>query len=109
MYHYFEKMPKISTYSDTYIFIKEGEREKERENHLRRKHRYVLYIDILLINRCPAEAGLQVKVEGTATSDAVCENATDVPSSGESTSPPPVDKDKNVTHPIEPGSCIYIR
>lgn len=56
--------------------------------------------------QCPAEAGLQVKVEGTATSDAVCENATDVPSSGESTSPPPVDKDKNVTHPIEPESPV---
>eukprot|EP00105_Crassostrea_gigas_P031270 XP_011453911.1 PREDICTED: uncharacterized protein LOC105346862 [Crassostrea gigas] len=52
--------------------------------------------------QCPVEAGLQVKVEGTATSDAVCENATAVPTSGESTSPLPVDKDKNVTHPIEP-------
>lgn len=56
--------------------------------------------------QCPAEAGLQVKVEGTATSDAVCENTTDVPSSGESTSPHPIDKDKNVTHPIEPDSPV---
>lgn len=49
-----------------------------------------------------------MKVEGTATSDAVCENTTDVPSTGESTSPSPIDKDKTVTHPIEPGSCKYI-
>lgn len=56
--------------------------------------------------QCPAEAGLKVKVEGTATTDAMCENRTDVLSSGESTSPPPIDKDKNVTHPIEPESPV---
>lgn len=52
---------------------------------------------------CAAEAGLRVKVEGTATSDAVCENATDVPSSREITSYPPIDEivTNNVTHPTE--------
>lgn len=44
-----------------------------------------------------------MKVEGTATSDAVCENATDVPSSREITSYPPIDEivTNNVTHPTE--------
>lgn len=56
---------------------------------------------------CAAEVGLRVKVEGTATSDAVCENATDVPSSREITSYPPIDEivTNNVTYPTdeEPG------
>lgn len=52
---------------------------------------------------CAAEAGLRVKVEGTATSDAVCDNATNVPSSMEITSYPPIDEivTNNVTHPTE--------
>lgn len=47
--------------------------------------------------------GLRVKVEGTATSDAVCENATDVPSSREITSYPPIDEivTNNVTYPTD--------
>lgn len=60
---------------------------------------------------CAAEAGLRVKVEGTATSDAVCENATDVPSSMEITSYPPIDEivTNNVTYPTdeEPGKPEY--
>ncbi|XP_065943954.1 uncharacterized protein [Magallana gigas] len=56
---------------------------------------------------CAAEVGLRVKVEGTATSDAVCENATHVPSSREITSYPPIDEivTNNVTYPTdeEPG------
>uniref|UniRef100_K1QRH3 L-serine deaminase n=1 Tax=Magallana gigas TaxID=29159 RepID=K1QRH3_MAGGI len=55
------------------------------------------------IYSCAAEAGLRVKVEGTATSDAVCENATKVPSSREITSYPPIDEiiTNDVTHPTE--------
>lgn len=60
---------------------------------------------------CAAEAGLRVKVEGTATSDAVCENATNVPSSREITSYPPIDEivTNNVNHPTkeEPGMPGY--
>eukprot|EP00105_Crassostrea_gigas_P029873 XP_011451946.1 PREDICTED: uncharacterized protein LOC105345504 isoform X2 [Crassostrea gigas] len=60
---------------------------------------------------CAAEAGLRVKVEGTATSDAVCDNATNVPSSMEITSYPPIDEivTNNVTHPTEeePGMPEY--
>nr|XP_034324946.1 uncharacterized protein LOC105346861 isoform X2 [Crassostrea gigas] len=61
---------------------------------------------------CAAEAGLQVMVEGTAISDAVCENATNVPSSREITSYPPIDEivTNNVTHPTEeePGMPGYM-
>lgn len=61
---------------------------------------------------CAAEAGLQVKVEGTATSNAVCENATKVPSSREITSYPPIDEivTNNVTYPTdeEPGMPGYM-
>lgn len=61
---------------------------------------------------CAAEAGLRLKVEGTATSDALCENATDVPSSREITTYPPIDEivTKNVTYPTEeePGMPGYV-
>lgn len=61
---------------------------------------------------CASEAGLQVKVEGTATSNAVCENATKVPSSREITSYPPIDEivTNNVTYPTdeEPGMPGYM-
>lgn len=47
-----------------------------------------------------------MKVEGTATSDAVCENVTDVPSSREITSYPPIDEivTNNVTNPTDGNS-----
>lgn len=59
-----------------------------------------------VIYSCAAEAGLRVKVEGTATSDAVCENATNVPSSREITSYPPIDEivTNNVNHPTKGNS-----